>query len=206
VFAAEYFPRIIAGALITALHALGLYAAAVNMAASRSPASMLPVAVRFIQEAPSQPSPPRPLHVAIQPVHEISTVPPDLHFAVELPVPSARAITLPQRDAVAGSPLAEPAGPTLVSFVEYVHQPAPKYPPQSRRLKEEGVVVLRVLIDERGRACEIVVESSSGYARLDHAAREAVESAVFRPYIEDGAPRRALVLIPIEFFLSRAAA
>jgi protein TonB len=90
--------------------------------------------------------------------------------------------------------------------VEYLREPTPRYPSQSRRLREEGVVVLRVVIDERGQACEIAVESSSGYERLDRAAREAVASAAFRPYVEDGAPRRAQVLIPIEFFLSRRTA
>jgi protein TonB len=66
--------------------------------------------------------------------------------------------------------------------------------------------MLRVLIDERGNACSIEIESSSGHARLDHAAREAVSRAAFRPYVEDGSPRRALVLIPIEFSLNRSSA
>ena len=69
---------------------------------------------------------------------------------------------------------------------------------------EQGMVVLRVLIDEQGVACSIEIETSSGSARLDHAAREAVERAAFRPYIEDGSPRRAFVLIPIEFSLNRS--
>ena len=71
---------------------------------------------------------------------------------------------------------------------------------------EQGVVVLRVVIDERGRACDIEIESSSGHERLDRAAREAVATAAFQPYLEDGAPRRALVLIPIEFSLNRGSA
>ena len=98
------------------------------------------------------------------------------------------------------------SAPKLISSVEYVREPAPRYPPQSRRLREQGLVVLRVLIDEKGQACSIEVESSSGYARLDHAAKEAVARAAFRPYVEDGEPRRALVLIPIEFSLNRGTA
>jgi protein TonB len=63
-----------------------------------------------------------------------------------------------------------------------------------------------VLINELGRAARIEVERSSGYARLDAAARAAVERALFKPYIEDGAPRMALAMIPIEFtWKSRAA-
>jgi protein TonB len=92
--------------------------------------------------------------------------------------------------------------PKLISAVEYVREPTPRYPPQSRRLREQGLVVLRVLIDEKGQACDIEIESSSGYVRLDHAAKDAVARAAFRPYVEDGAPRRAHVLIPIEFSLN----
>jgi protein TonB len=73
-------------------------------------------------------------------------------------------------------------------------------------LREQGLVVLRVVIDERGEASSIEIETSSGHARLDDAARDAVLRAAFRPYVEDGEPRRALVLIPIEFALNRGSA
>jgi protein TonB len=118
---------------------------------------------------------------------------------------SDRAINAPQRT-VDSAPIADRSIPKLVSAVEYVREPSPRYPPQSRRLGEQGVVVLRVVIDERGRACDIEIESSSGHERLDRAAREAVATAAFQPYFEDGAPRRALVLIPIEFSLNRGSA
>jgi protein TonB len=95
------------------------------------------------------------------------------------------------------------SAPKLVSTVEYVREPMPRYPPQSRKLREQGTVVLRVVIDERGTATSIEIETSSGHARLDDAARDAVLHAEFRPYVEDGEPRRALVLIPIEFALNR---
>ena len=66
-------------------------------------------------------------------------------------------------------------------------------------LGEEGMVVLRVLINELGRADRIEIERSSGHARLDEAARIAVQRALFRPYIENGVARMALATIPIEF-------
>lgn len=127
---------------------------------------------------------------------------------IELPVEAsttpqqivARTISTPPPQAA----VANSGEPKLISSVEYIRQPSPRYPPQSRRLKEQGLVVLRVLIDEKGQACDIEVESSSGFARLDHAAKDAVARAEFRPYVEDGEPRRALVLIPIEFSLNRS--
>jgi protein TonB len=165
-----------------------------------------PVQVRFVESTRPVPkwSPPevRSLvtpHIAV-PVPETPIV--------ETPVlaDSQQAITTPVQVAAAKSSTAENDTPKLISTVEYVREPVPRYPPQSRKLREQGLVVLRVLIDEKGAACSIEVETSSGHERLDHAAREAVSRAAFRPYVEDGFPRRAFVLIPIEFSLNRSAA
>jgi protein TonB len=161
------------------------------------------IAAHFV-EAPQQArerwEPPAPQPVAVP---------------VSISVPVAPAIEVPLEQSATTQPTvplyiaaSAPASPTradaprLISSVEYIREPVPRYPPVSRRLKEQGLVVLRVLIDEKGQACDIEIESSSGYVRLDHAARAAVAQAMFRPYVEDGAPRRALVLIPIEFSLN----
>jgi protein TonB len=96
-------------------------------------------------------------------------------------------------------PVVAPAAPHVVSDVAYIEPPQPRYPPESRRSGEEGLVVLRVLINEIGRAARIDVERSSGHARLDDAARQAVQRALFRPYLENGVPHMALATIPIEF-------
>ena len=141
--------------------------------------------------------------------------PQPVNVPVSISVPVAPAIEVPLERSATAQPTvplyiaaSAPASPTradaprLISTVEYIREPVPRYPPQSRRLKEQGLVVLRVLIDEKGQACDIEIESSSGHVRLDHAAKAAVAQAMFRPYVEDGAPRRALVLIPIEFSLN----
>ena len=99
--------------------------------------------------------------------------------------------------------VAEP-GPTVVAApvvesVEYVRAPAPMYPVESSRRRERGVVLLRVLVDALGRPAQIQLERSSGYTRLDEAARAAVQKALFRPYEVNGVAQPAQVLIPIEF-------
>jgi periplasmic protein TonB len=96
-------------------------------------------------------------------------------------------------------PAPAPSTPRVIAEVAYVEAPQPKYPAESRRSGEEGLVVLRVLINELGRAARIDIERSSGHARLDNAARLAVQRALFRPYVENGVPRMALAMIPIEF-------
>ena len=60
-------------------------------------------------------------------------------------------------------------------------------------------MLLRVLVDPVGRPAQIQVERSSGYVRLDDAARDAVRKAMFRPHEVNGVAQAAQVLIPIEF-------
>ncbi|HTD05684.1 energy transducer TonB, partial [Undibacterium sp.] len=40
--------------------------------------------------------------------------------------------------------------------------------------------------NEKGRAEKVEIEKSSGFSRLDEAARQALLRAQFKPYIEDG--------------------
>jgi protein TonB len=171
-----------------------------------SMAVLEPLTVRMISQ-PQERAETKPIEVkTVAP--SITIQPPDAPVYELPPIvePSSRAITVPVRAATPVAAAEDRSAPKLISTVEYLREPSPRYPPQSRKLREQGLVMLRVMIDEKGVACSIEVESSSGYARLDHAAREAVERAAFRPYVEDGAPRRALVLIPIEFSLNRGSA
>jgi protein TonB len=55
------------------------------------------------------------------------------------------------------------------------------------------------MVDTSGRPAQIQVERSSGFERLDSAAREAVEKALFHPHEVNGIAQPAQVLIPIEF-------
>lgn len=194
--------RVVAAALIVAVHAAGFYALTTVGPHLKRITAHVPVTARII-DASVSPEPKRPLPV----IKPMLAPMPEIPF-IEIPIstPSATAITIPVRSAPPPAASEDRSAPKLISTVEYLREPSPRYPPQSRRLREQGLVVLKVLIDERGTACEIEIESSSGHARLDDAAREAVERAAFRPYVEDGAPRRALVLIPIEFSLNRTAA
>jgi periplasmic protein TonB len=122
-----------------------------------------------------------------------------------LPMPEAVAI---EPESIVAQPIvttaiAQPATQEVVApmveSVEYVRAPAPQYPRESSRRREFGTVVLRVLVDPAGRPAQIQLERSSGYERLDLAARHAVEKALFRPHEVNGVPQAAQVLIPIEF-------
>jgi len=67
----------------------------------------------------------------------------------------------------------------------------PEYPAASKRLEEEGTVLLRFMIDEQGRVVDSQVVSSSGFARLDEAARTALSQCKFKPGTVDGEPEKS---------------
>lgn len=127
------------------------------------------------------------------------------------PLPTPAGVPVPTTNAPEASPasppaptaLAAPVPQTITSGVTYLRPPRPDYPAQSRRAGEEGRVVLRVLIDELGHAERIVVQQSSGFARLDDAARDAVQQALFSPHREAGRAVAVYAVVPISFRLER---
>ena len=82
--------------------------------------------------------------------------------------------------------------------------PAPRYPFRSRANGEQGRVILQVVVDRRGRADEVTVIKSSGYSRLDKAARKAVSKWRFQPAQKDGRSARGTVQVPISFVLENS--
>jgi protein TonB len=67
----------------------------------------------------------------------------------------------------------------------------PEYPPVSARLGEAGRVVLALLVDTNGKVIDSRVQQSSGYPRLDEAARRALSLCKFQPGTADGKPVQA---------------
>ncbi|MDO8313082.1 MAG: energy transducer TonB, partial [Sideroxyarcus sp.] len=90
-----------------------------------------------------------------------------------------------------------------VSGVEYIQAPQPVYPALAKRTGEQGRVMLRVLVNERGLPELVDVQKSSGSIRLDEAAKQAVLHARFKPYLEDGKALAVYVIVPINFQLDR---
>lgn len=131
--------------------------------------------------------------------------PPMQEVVYSLPSPDLVSIDVetisppPVNTSAIAQPAAQSVVPPMVESVEYMRAPVPQYPRESSRRREYGTVVLRVLVDPNGRAAQIQIERSSGYERLDDAARQAVQKALFRPYEVNGVRQAAQVLIPIEF-------
>ena len=96
---------------------------------------------------------------------------------------SAAAVVLPSSDA------------------DYLHNPPPAYPRMSRRMGEQGTVLLRVFISAEGRAEKADIRTSSGYARLDEAALETVQRWRYVPGKRAGQPEAMWFNVPIRFVL-----
>jgi protein TonB len=86
----------------------------------------------------------------------------------------------------------------------YLNNPAPVYPNMSRRLREAGIVQLRVRVSAAGEPLDIQLFKSSGYGRLDDSARNAVQKWKFQPANRNGVAVEAWVIVPIEFSLTKS--
>ena len=80
---------------------------------------------------------------------------------------------------------------------------APAYPPQSRRMREEGSVDVLLELDVNGNVVNARVARSSGHPRLDAAALEAVRQWHCEPARRDGRAVGAVALQSFDFSLQR---
>ncbi len=85
----------------------------------------------------------------------------------------------------------------------YLNNPPPAYPAISRRLGEQGRVVIRVYIDERGEPIEADWAQRSGYSRLDQAAMDAVMAWRYVPAKRGEVPVAMWFNVPIAFDLKQ---
>ncbi|MGP1683779.1 MAG: energy transducer TonB [Giesbergeria sp.] len=143
--------------------------------------------------------PPRPTPVlAAAPRAEAAPAP----FVVP-PAPVEPAPAAPVEPAsVVAAPVAPPAPLVPPVFnANYLENPAPQYPPASRRMGEQGQVMLRVYVSSNGRAERVDIKTSSGFDRLDRAAMDAVQGWRFVPARRGEEVVAAWVLVPVSFVM-----
>jgi len=83
----------------------------------------------------------------------------------------------------------------------YLHNPLPQYPALARRLKLQGVAIVRVLVNSTGHPENIKLIESSGARILDNAAEDTVKSWTFVPARNGSKPVSSWVDVPIRFRL-----
>lgn len=159
------------------------------------PPKPLPARPQAARPAPAPPvlaareEAPAPIAIAAPP--ELAPVP------VVLPAPTPT----PERPVAVATPAPLAPAPIVPPRfdADYLDNPAPPYPNLSRRLGEHGRVLLRVFVSPDGAAMQVEIRESSGYERLDKAARDTVQRWRFVPAKQGDHGVSAWVLVPISF-------
>jgi periplasmic protein TonB len=152
-----------------------------NKAVTLPPAPQ-PLAIADPTPAPNAPvvapAAPAPLPPIAAPV---AAAPSPSPVAVPTPAPQAPKIELPRSDA------------------DYLNNPPPPYPPVSRHMGEQGRVMVRVCVDEKGQPQKTELGKTSGYDRLDATAVATVMRWRFKPGTRNGVPEPGCVGVPVDF-------
>lgn len=146
---------------------------------------------------------PPPLDVPVikhvQPIHPTKPI---------LPTPPVVANTdptimsVPAVPSIPSGPAELPASSGKTESAGYRGSTRVMYPRDALRAREQGKVILHVMVDDEGLPQTIEFTQSSGSPRLDRAAREAVQHWHFVAAIDDGKSIASWVQVPIAFNLS----
>ena len=171
---------------------------------------MLPPPVATPQPKPE----PKPL-AAPKPQQKPTPTPKPLAEPLPKAPPSEKAVSAPKvqpsppqvKTAKTTPAKTAPAAPAIQppsAEAQGLHNKAPLYPQLSRKKKEQGTVLLLILVKADGTVGEIKLKTSSGYARLDQAARQAVKRWQFQPALKEGQPIDFWYELPLKFSLNQS--
>jgi len=205
---------------VVALHVAGLWALQSGLL-MRAVESV--IAVEIISDLVELPKPkvetptPQPPKVmqksnAVAPQNEVPRAAQPVPVAIADPAPSPNAPTGVTSPQPAPAPIAAPAAANPVaaanpkvdlpsSDAEYLHNPKPEYPRQSKQRGEQGKVLVNVYIGTDGIAQKAEIKTSSGYERLDQAALATVKAWRYVPGKRGGMPEAMWFSVPINFVL-----
>lgn len=160
------------------------------------------VVVNIVEPQPKKEIPPPvdvPVIKHVQPIRTpkpILPTPPIVDNAD--PTPMSR----PAVPSIPTGPAELPASSGKTESAGYRGSTRVMYPRDALRAREQGKVILHVMVDAEGLPQTIEIAKSSGSARLDRAAREAVQHWHFVAAIEHGKTIASWVQVPIAFNLS----
>lgn len=170
------------------------------------------VEVRLRQEPPPPPPPQQPQPKPVPPVMPPPAIVAPVPLVVTIPSPVQVATSPtppPPQLSVPGPPMPAPPAPVPAPAIAnagdlsstMISATPPRYPHESRRKREQGTVVLMVLLDIEGRVADISVSQSSGFDNLDRAALAAVRRWRWSPTRRGGAAVMVRGLVEIPFLL-----
>ena len=187
--------------LVVVLHLLLFWAINSGLAQSFVKKINRPVEAILLADTPPDLVPPQPAPKPPPPPTKNTPAPTSSVPAPDVPAPQAApaanaiaAVSAAPQAAAAPAPLAQAGKADAVrtsAVVNSANCEKPEYPSASRRMEEEGTVSLRFLIGVDGKVIQSEIEKSSGYKRLDEAARAGLSRCQFRPATVDGKPEQA---------------
>lgn len=187
-------------AVIVGIHVLLVLA--INTSLSTVILDRLPPLIKaeIIEEIVKDDEPPPPPPTVETPPPYVP--PPDI--LIELPAAAKTGPTTALVVTDKPRPVAPPPSPVVKKAPEidpkFKRRFQPDYPPTSRRLGEEGSVILQVLVGTDGKVEDGKVQTSSGFPRLDEAAlKHALRAWRFTPGTEDGKPVSAWHSVKVTF-------
>jgi protein TonB len=175
---------------IVVLHVGFVYVLNAGLATQAVEVVFGPIETKMIEEIKDEEEKPPPPPPKIETTPPPFVPPPDISIDLPVETSTTTAITATTKKPVAKPPPAPPK----VEKVPPRQNPRrplvePDYPPQSKRLGEEGATVLRLYILEDGRVGDAQIATSSGFPRLDEAAlKHAKRAWKFLPGTEGGKP------------------
>ena len=207
---------------VVALHVAGLWALQSGLLRKAAevivPAELLsefiapPAPPKITPPPPAPPPPPKPAPKAAprpapMPVAIRDPAPaPSAPVGISEPQPPAPPIEAPMAPpAPAPAPPAPPAPPKIElpsSDAAYLNNPKPSYPAISKRMGEQGKVVLRVEVDACGKASNVRVLSSTPAGVFDAASVAAAKGWTFKPARRNGTAVASALKIPMTFELN----
>ncbi|MGB4498771.1 MAG: energy transducer TonB [Methylococcaceae bacterium] len=124
------------------------------------------------------------------------------------PVKMTESVTPPQQNTTPSSSSPSQSSETKSEPIvlpnlnaDYLKNPAPVYPALARQNGEQGKVLVRVFVNENGKAEKVTLKKSSGYEQLDDSALETVKNWQFVPAHRGAEAVSAWVVVPISFSL-----
>jgi periplasmic protein TonB len=126
-------------------------------------------------------------------------------FDAPMPTPSGPASTAgPAASPLRARTSEAPSGNAIVSASpRYRTNPTPDYPLPCKRRREEGIVLLNVVVQADGLPAAISLNRSSGHPLLDRSALDAVRRWTFEPGRAAGLPVSSRVVVPVRFSLEQ---
>jgi protein TonB len=179
--------------VVVVLH--GLLFWAINSGLARKFVKVIkgPVEAVLLEETkPDIPPPPPPPPPKNLPPPPPAYVPPvEVAVAAPTPVNAIAAVSNTPQPVAPPSPMPVSSAPVVTAAVISASScEKPEYPSASKRLEEEGTVQLKFLVGADGKVIESAVEKSSGFRRLDEAARAGLSKCQFKPGTVDGKPQQ----------------